>query len=873
MKAVACFAMSFFWVLNVFGQVTLSGKIHNTLNEPVPYINVLVYPSFGSVIVAYGISDLHGNYVINVKHTEDSLRIETSAIHYIKQKKVIANRTQELNFILEDDVKSLETFTVWASPIERRGDTLSYLVGSFAQKSDRTLADVLRRLPGIEIESGGRIIYQGLPIQKFYVEGLDLMDSRYAVISNNMPHHSVAAVEVYENHQPVRVLEEKEVSHQASLNIKLKKTISTTGTARLGAGYNPFLWDVNITPMTFNRNLQLLASYQTNNIGKDISAQLKSHAVDNQQRILQLPEISDVLSIQQANTPVDFAPTRYLNNADHLANINLLAKLNNNMQLRTNIHYVNDFQLQQANTAHSIYTSDDTIVFQENMRNTFSNSYLQAALTLSKNMKTIYFENKLSIKTNQSSDLGQLSFNSGVIGQTLEKKSSGIANEFHSIIPLGRKLVDVSSVVSLYNNPQQLIVNPGVFASLFNDGQPYETLLQTHSREGFFTQNSLGVYHYIKGIVITQRAGFAMHKQHMLSAVEVDNARASSDFENNQSTFNAQTYIQTDAQYRKKNLTMRLNLPVVYQNLLIHETNSSQRQSLNRFFFRPRLYAFYKFKRFWEASATLSHTSGFGNVDGIYDAYILKSYRNLSQNSAAVNLSTRNSIGIQVKHSNSITAFFNTASFQYIKGNSNLLYSGMLDGNGASITKTDSIPNSSHYFRLHLKSSKYVPRLRTTFVLQADASQHDGIMRINSKTFDFRSRYYHLNPFLLYQYKHWMNVEYGVKVNYFQNNIAVNRGVYTGMFSQNMNLFVYPKPNQMLNLTLEYYEFRNQMDYFLDFSWRYTITKTKIDIELKGINLLDASKYTTLLAFSNAIKESAYFLNPRRIIISASFRF
>jgi hypothetical protein len=285
------------------------------------------------------------------------------------------------------------------------------------------------------------------------------------------------------------------------------------------------------------------------------------------------------------------------------------------------------------------------------------------------------------------------------------------------------------------------------------------------------------------------------------------------------------------------------------------------------------LYAHYKFKGFWEASATLSHTSSFGNIDGIYYAYILKSYRNLSQNNAAVNLSSRNSIGFQVKHSNAITSFFNAANFQYINSNSNLLYSSLLDGNGASIATADSIPNNSHYLRLHLKSNKYISRLRTTFGMQADASQHNGIMRINGKTFDIRNRFYNMNPYLLYHYKHWMNMEYGVKVHYFQNYIADNKSVNTAILSQNMHLFIYPKSNQMLSLTLEYYEFRNQKEYFMDIVYRYTLTKNKIDFELKALNILDASKYTTYQAFSSSMVESTYFLNPRRILISISFRF
>ena len=91
-------------------------------------------------------------------------------------------------------------------------------------------------MPGIEVETGGQILYQGMPINKFYVEGLDLMESRYTLVSKNLPKGSVTTVEILENHQPMRMLQDKVVSQQAALNLKIKKGVSTTGTASLAAG-------------------------------------------------------------------------------------------------------------------------------------------------------------------------------------------------------------------------------------------------------------------------------------------------------------------------------------------------------------------------------------------------------------------------------------------------------------------------------------------------------------------------------------------------------------------------------------------------------------------------------------------------------------
>ncbi|MDD2631083.1 MAG: hypothetical protein EOM83_15415 [Clostridia bacterium] len=162
----------------------------------------LFYPAGGSAIIAFAVSDDKGTYNMVMKSTFDSLDIEVTSIHYQKLRYRIANSSQQRNLVLRPDLKQLDMFTVKAQHIRQQGDTISYLVSRFMQTQDRSIEDVLRRMPGIEIESSGRILYEGLPIEKFYVEGLDLMDGRYGVVSKNLPKGSVSTVEILENHQP-----------------------------------------------------------------------------------------------------------------------------------------------------------------------------------------------------------------------------------------------------------------------------------------------------------------------------------------------------------------------------------------------------------------------------------------------------------------------------------------------------------------------------------------------------------------------------------------------------------------------------------------------------------------------------------------------
>ena len=69
------------------------------------------------------------------------------------------------------------------------------------------IADILKKLPGIDIRPNGQIYYKDEPIQKYYIEGLDLLEGRYNLANNNLSADAVSKVEILENHQPVKVLE------------------------------------------------------------------------------------------------------------------------------------------------------------------------------------------------------------------------------------------------------------------------------------------------------------------------------------------------------------------------------------------------------------------------------------------------------------------------------------------------------------------------------------------------------------------------------------------------------------------------------------------------------------------------------------------
>ena len=91
-------------------------------------------------------------------------------------------------------------------------------------------------MPGITVRGNGSIEYMGKPINEFYIEGLNMLQGRYTLATRNISADDIATVDVYENHQPVRVLENVVYSDKAALNLTLKKKSLMRPIGRVAAG-------------------------------------------------------------------------------------------------------------------------------------------------------------------------------------------------------------------------------------------------------------------------------------------------------------------------------------------------------------------------------------------------------------------------------------------------------------------------------------------------------------------------------------------------------------------------------------------------------------------------------------------------------------
>ncbi|MBP0903021.1 carboxypeptidase regulatory-like domain-containing protein [Mariniflexile gromovii] len=223
-----------------FAQIKLEGVVKDSIGNPLELANVVAINQQTKALDAYGITNDQGRYKLSLKKNA-SYKLQVSYIGMKAGEELFESKESDVvkNFTLQNDNTLDEVNIVYEMPVVVRGDTLIYNADSFNKGTERKLGDVLKNLPGVEINDDGQIQVEGKTVSKIMVDGKEFFDGDTKLAVQNIPSNAVDKVQVLKNYAEVSQLSGVTNNQDnVAINIKLKegKTNFWFGNVTVGGG-------------------------------------------------------------------------------------------------------------------------------------------------------------------------------------------------------------------------------------------------------------------------------------------------------------------------------------------------------------------------------------------------------------------------------------------------------------------------------------------------------------------------------------------------------------------------------------------------------------------------------------------------------------
>ena len=231
----------------------MSGKVTDSIGAPLELANIILIDSDSNTLETFAMSDNKGDYKLSLKKNS-KYNLQVSYIGMATFSQTLNTKDNDIikNFSLRQDNQLDAVELTYEMPVVVSGDTLVYDADSFKTGTERKLEDVLKNLPGVEINDDGEIEVEGKAVSKVMVEGKDFFDGDSKIASKNIPSNAVDKVQILKNYAEVGQLSSVQNNQDnIAINIKLKKGKDKFwfGDILAGAGESP--------SHTQNQNLDL----------------------------------------------------------------------------------------------------------------------------------------------------------------------------------------------------------------------------------------------------------------------------------------------------------------------------------------------------------------------------------------------------------------------------------------------------------------------------------------------------------------------------------------------------------------------------------------------------------------------------------------
>ena len=840
--------------LSIFAQShSIKGTVmdDNTL-EPISGVNVIVRHSSDNSIVTYATTADNGTFSLHISC--DNLvdyTLQVTCLGYEQQTLGLTETNYSIK--LKEKAFELQEVSVKADKIIQNRDTTSYFVASFATTKDRTIGDVLTNMPGINVADNGKISYNGSPVNKFYIEGIDLFDGKYSLATNNISYENIACVEVIENHQAIKALQGTGIDTQTAINLKLKDGATSAWNGNLlgkgGFAPNGGLWEAELFTARFSSKSQSATTLKSNNSGKNIADEGNSLTIDDLLYMYPGSEITGSLtSAPSISTNLNNDRTRF--NRTHMFSNSNMWKLSESAQIRSQIIYTDDKNTYDQSIESSYYLLDNLLVKETTETNSVKDKGLQASVIATVDKESYFLSDELSFKSNwrtfASSICGDFNYQS-----IADINTYNVENKLKYVKKAGNNIFQIMSLNNYTFIPEDLHIG----------GESIKQ--QTIDKGNFFSNTNFRFIHKIR------------------------NWSLGTNVDIYGSIYNFNSFYK-DTSYNYQNalnvnyIGARLNPEIIYQNetfklnlkfpLSVYHFNGEL--SATKIYVKPDIYLKWKFLPRWTLFANAAIGNSYSGNSLYYVAPIMTDYRSMNAGFLNYDGKIEKRIGGRISYANPSEMLFTNLSVTYSDENARRSISKQVD-NGCVYYSYE--PGNDRYKLLFADGSisKGIEVINGSIELSSSLQNHNMPILQNGITsiFDFGN----INSGLTIKsnFIDWLDIDYkiGYRYSYIKSD-AINSS--TRYMTQKCLLTFYPIEDMGIKLNGEHFltffeSGQKKNTFFADVELTYHYKQ--FDFFVSATNLFNQKTYSYTIYGDLSSTSTNYNIRGRNIMIGANWYF
>lgn len=861
----------------------ITGTVKEQGNEvPIVSANVILTDK-NNKIIAYAYTDELGYYSFKTEKIGE-FNLQVNSIGFERKNIDISIKKQgdfRFDFELVQKAISLKEVVIAVErPIEIKKDTIIFDVKYFSQGNEQVVEDLLKKIPGLNVDDDGTIKVGHQEVEKVMIEGDDFFEKGYRLLTKNMPSNPIEKVELYHNFSNNKHLKGIENSNKVALNLKLKEDAKNEWFGEVLLGYGVVSenrYETKKNLMNFGKKYKHYFLTSLNNIGESPSGDI-NHLIWSET----FEEVGQIGNNQFATSFIEFYPDlpnfkhkRVTFNNAEMVSLNTIINLSTKVKTKV-LGFLNtdetDFfrnSIEQFSVDNLSFENSENYQLRKKQKVGFGK--LDFTYDISTN-KTFQY----SIKFNHTNDRDKadLVFNSDLLNENLSSKNQLIDNKILFTNKLKNdKVLLIAGRYTDEKKPQTYSVNRFFLDDFFSENITH-TKQYSENRVQFAGIECLFLHKNKKENLFEIKIGDQMQKNVLVSHLELfddfDLVKLPTEFQNNLKYITNDLSLSAKYNFNFKKYTITAQTEA--HQLLNKIDTATQTEQQSMFFIVPKISLNWKINDSNKMAVSYAYNTKNAELSDVYNNFIQTGFNSFYRGLGTFNQLNSSNVTLGYNYANWKRNFFVNTLILYFKNNDFYGYNSVISqkytlSEKMTLKDRDWLSASSNV-------DYYIKALYSNLKLSASLTKFDIKNIINhSELRNSKNTNITYGIELRSGFDHFFNYHIGTKWDFFEVKNTTKK-TFTNNTSFLDLSFIFSN-RLSVNLESELYHFGSLKSkyYFLDLQAQYVFKPNKLTFFLSANNLFNTREFNRFTISDTYISQQEYKLLPRYVLLKLKYQF